>query len=91
MKGNYIGGGSFCVVKEGVYGSPPTRYTSLMSTRNEFRTHGTTGTAACKHRDLSVCDECADSPHVFPCAGAHFVVPAGLTREECVRVIQEAS
>lgn len=45
-----------------------------------FRTNAD-GTAACRHRDLSVCADCAMDPAIVEVVGAHYHLPDPAERD----------
>lgn len=54
-----------------------------------FRT-ASDGSLICRHRDLSVCPECAAHPAVTEVVGAHFFDPDGSVAAEVAEILAEA-
>lgn len=56
---------------------------------DSFR-EGHDGSLACRHRDCSCCNECADAyPEIVDVVGAHFWVPTQEERDNLARMMAE--
>lgn len=60
---------------------PPTDHATVVHMEtNKYRTNAD-GSAACHHRDLTVCTNCATHPHIVEVFGAHYYLPDPADRE----------